>query len=903
MVERGVWAVATLSFVFGCAQGGANEERWGSSAHRLNAGGDVLGFETASAWYGPGSITSSALSSQGEASLAVDPPGSYARYTSDAVELTGQLRSIALDFRLPTVRPNPSWFGSVQVFVTCAQRAVFSEFVGQVELTGKPLGVFTPLEYAVPASLRTRLGSGCSHLVVTLGLNVPSATATYWLDNLRLRTELLARYEFEDGAARATDTSGYDRHGTFVGGAVIANDAERGAGLSLNGTTAYVELPNGIADAASELTVATWVKVNQPGVWSRIFDFGGPSGFWYLTPSTHDGLLRYAAFTSFDREGIVTAPALPVGAWKHVALTSRGREYRLYVDGVEAGSALGEAVTPAQIGSGSGQWLGRSRFPDPLLNGSLDDFRIYDRVLSQPEIAKLASAQSGYAHYGFEEASGTTVADSSGLELDGAWLGPGLREPGIIGRALRLNGGHVRLPGGVAASCSDFSFGAWIKLRQNQPWNRVFDFGSPDFSSFMYLSPAGFGAAGQELRFGLITPIGIHDLGYPFQMPLEEWTHVGVTLRDRTATLFLNGRAASSLAGVVSRPSDMGDTLQNTLGRSLFNDPSFSGALDDVRFSCRGWEARELGQLAHPPLPMSAPSQRPLGGALTDVHDPAIIAAPGGYYLFSTGPGLLTRFSPDLTTFTFTGQVFAENPPWVVERFGNLDSLWAPDISFFGGVYHLYYAASTFGSNRSCIGHATKADLASGDAWVDHGPVLCSNQDGAVDDFNAIDANVIVDQAGAPWLSFGSFWGGLQLVPLTATGERLGTAIHNIAKGPGTAVEAPYIVFRAPYYYLFASFDFCCRGTDSTYRTVVGRSASITGPYLDRTGQPLLQAGGTPVVSGSSRFRGPGHNAVIATLGQTFNVYHAYDASNGGTPTLRISPLLWQDGWPVNAEP
>lgn len=904
MLKRGVWSVAaTLAFVVGCGRAEAPDERVGSSAQRLNAGGAILGFETASVWHGPGSIASSAVHSEGASSLAVDPTSAYSRYTSDAFELTGQLRSIALDVELPSAPVGSTWPGSVQVFVSCPQKSVSSEFVGQVELAGKPIGVFNRLEYPVSASLRTRLGSGCSGMKVTIGLNAPSGSLEYLLDNLRLRTDLLALYEFEDGATRATDTSGYDRHGTFVGGAEIAPDAERGAGLSLNGTSAYVELPSGITDGATELTVATWVKVNQATAWSRIFDFGGPNGFLFLTPSTHDGLLRYSAFTSADHEGIVTAPALPVGAWKHIALTSRGREYRLYVDGVEAGSALGEPVTPAQIGSGSGQWLGRSRFPDPLLNANLDDFRIYDRALGQAEIAKLAAAQSSYSHYRFEEASGAAVLDSSRLQRHGALVGAAQREAGIIGRALRLSGGHVQLPQGVVASCNDFSFGAWTKVRQNQPWGRVFDFGDPALSSFMYLTPAGFGAAGQELRFALVTPLGLHDLGYPFEMPLEEWAHLGVTLRDQTATLFLNGRAAATLSGVTSDPADMGQTVQNTLGKSLFNDPSFTGALDDVRFSCRGWDATELAQLAHPPLPASPPNQRPLSGAITDVHDPAIIAAPGGYYLFSTGPGLLARFSPDLTSFTFSGQVFAENPPWVVERFGDLESLWAPDISFFGGQYHLYYAASTFGSNHSCIGHATKADLATADAWVDQGPVLCSNDGGSVDDFNAIDPNVIVDQAGTPWLSFGSFWGGLQLVPLTATGERAGDEIHNIAKGPGTAAEAPFIVYRAPYYYLFASFDFCCRGVDSTYRVVVGRSTSITGPYLDRTGLPMLQAGGTPVVSGSSRFRGPGHNAVIAALGQTFNVYHSYDASNGGVPTLRISPLLWQDGWPINAEP
>jgi arabinan endo-1,5-alpha-L-arabinosidase len=902
MAKSGVWAITSVAVLCGCGHAPTEDEAVGRVQQRITAGGSVLGFESASAWRGPGSVTTSTVHSQGLKSLAVDPP-SYGRYASDAFEFSGQLRSVALDFQLPTAQPNPSWYGSVQVFLSCASKGVNMAYLGQIELTGKPLGSFVPLEYAVPASVKSALGSGCPALVVTIGINVPVATATYLLDNLRLRTELLALYEFEDGAARATDTSGYDRHGTFVGGASIASDPERGTGLRLDGASGYVELPNGILDAATELTVASWVKINAAGAWSRIFDFGGPNGFLYLTPSTHDGLLRYSAFTSFDREGIVTASALPVGAWKHVAITAKGREYRLFVDGVEAGSALGVAVSPSQIGSGAGQWLGRSRFPDPLLNGNLDDFRLYDRALSQVEIAKLASAQSGYAHYRFEESSGACIEDSSGLGLDGKLLGAGQRETGIIGKALRLRGGSVQLPSGVVESCDDFSFSAWTKLRTNQPWNRVFDFGQPSFSSFMYLSPAGFGAAGQELRFGLVTPVGIHDVGLPFVQPLEEWVHLGVTLRDQTATLFLNGRAASSLAGVISNPSDMGETLQNSFGKSLFNDPAFDGALDDVRFSCRGWDAKELAQLGHAPLPTSAPNQRALSGALTDVHDPSIIAAPSGYYLFSTGPGLLSRFSSDLSNFSFKGSVFAENPAWVIERFGNLDALWAPDISFFGGSYHLYYAASTFGSNQSCIGHATKSDLASSEPWVDHGPVLCSNQDGTVDDFNAIDPNVTVDQAGTPWLSFGSFWGGLQLVPLTATGERAGTEIHTIARGPGTAVEAPYIVYRAPYYYLFASFDFCCRGSDSTYRVVVGRSTSIIGPYTDRTGLPMLQAGGTPVVSGSSRFRGPGHNAVLATLGQTFNVYHAYDASNGGVPTLRISPLLWVDGWPVNAEP
>jgi arabinan endo-1,5-alpha-L-arabinosidase len=444
---------------------------------------------------------------------------------------------------------------------------------------------------------------------------------------------------------------------------------------------------------------------------------------------------------------------------------------------------------------------------------------------------------------------------------------------------------------------------AWVKLRTNRPWNRVFDFGAPDFSSFMYLSPAGFGASGQELRFGLVSPRGISDVGFPFQLPLGEWTHLAVTLRDATATLFLNGRPAVRQSGITSHPSDMGATTGNFFGRSRFADPSFDGSLDDIRMSCRAFDDREIAHLAHLPAPAVLPHQVAVDGDVTNVHDPAMLEAGGRFWLFSTGPGILARSSTDMATWTLAGSVFAQNPAWVTDAIGAIDSLWAPDISFFGGTYHLYYAASTFGSNRSCIGHATKDDLSSPSAWIDHGPVICSNV-GTVDNFNAIDPNMTVSADGQRWLAFGSFWSGIKLIRLDATtGARDGDDIFDLASRPGDALEAPFLVYRAPYYYLFLSFDFCCRGADSTYHVVVGRSTSITGPYVDRTGLDLLHGGGTPVVSGNARWRGPGHNAIVQRGSTWLNLYHSYDALNAGIPTLRISELVWQEGWPLSAEP
>jgi beta-xylosidase len=95
--------------------------------------------------------------------------------------------------------------------------------------------------------------------------------------------------------------------------------------------------------------------------------------------------------------------------------------------------------------------------------------------------------------------------------------------------------------------------------------------------------------------------------------------------------------------------------------------------------------------------------------------------------------------------------------------------LWAPDISLFNGAYHLYYAASTFNSKRSCIGHATRAAMNSGSWLEDGGPVICSNVDSTVN-WNAIDPNVILDETNSPWLVFGSGWDGIEIVRLTSAG-------------------------------------------------------------------------------------------------------------------------------------
>jgi arabinan endo-1,5-alpha-L-arabinosidase len=291
-------------------------------------------------------------------------------------------------------------------------------------------------------------------------------------------------------------------------------------------------------------------------------------------------------------------------------------------------------------------------------------------------------------------------------------------------------------------------------------------------------------------------------------------------------------------------------------------------------------------------------------GDYQGVHDPTIIEADGKYYIFSTGQGIQIRCSDDLITWDLCKAVFFRFPTWIKEEVPAVGDLWAPDISFYNGKYQVYYAASSFGQNQSAIGLATNTtlDINSPDyKWQDEGLVIKSEPGF---NWNAIDPNFVLDKDGEPWLAFGSFWSGIKIVKLhkeTRKRSDEDVALHSIASrtAPG-AVEAPFIIYREPYYYLFVSFDQCCKGVASTYNIRVGRSENIAGPYEDKEDMPMLYGGGTLLLESDERWKGPGHNAIFQKDGQDFLVYHAYDAEFVGTPTLHIASLEWNaEGWPV----
>ena len=237
----------------------------------------VLGFEDAGAWTGPGIAgVVDTPRTEGSAALAVDPQ-SYSLYQSVPFAQTGIPREVTFDLYQPTTQPNPYWFGAAQLFLECPAHDLYNAYVGQVALTDKPLGTYTTLAFPVPAAIQAAAAS-CPALTVKIALNVSGAPGTYYLDRLDILTDLILHYSFDDDAAPGADSSGYGRDGTLVGGAALGAGRD-GTGLVLDGVSSYVELPSGITDGLNEFTVTAWVNMAEARPWARLFDFGGDAGF------------------------------------------------------------------------------------------------------------------------------------------------------------------------------------------------------------------------------------------------------------------------------------------------------------------------------------------------------------------------------------------------------------------------------------------------------------------------------------------------------------------------------------------------------------------------------------------------------------------------------------------------
>lgn len=298
------------------------------------------------------------------------------------------------------------------------------------------------------------------------------------------------------------------------------------------------------------------------------------------------------------------------------------------------------------------------------------------------------------------------------------------------------------------------------------------------------------------------------------------------------------------------------------------------------------------------------PHLKVVSGALTGSSCPEIIKQGDTYYAYNMGNGIGIKESTDLEYWKSIGSVFPSKYPyeWMSEEVPG-GSIWAPGVYKIGDLYYCYYCCSTSGSQNSAIGVAVNKTLEKGTKdynWVDKGMVIRSYK--GVDDYNCIDPNIFIDDDGQPWLIFGSYWGGIKMRKIDPSNGMLDESdpttytLANRTERPG-GIEAPYVIKRGDYYYLFCAF-----GNFATkYYCGVGRSTSLFGPYVDRDGKPMMEGGNFAVTDYKDGITKVGHASVFRDPdGQDYLVSEYFWDDSGSM--MLISTITWtEDGWPVTA--
>jgi len=294
-------------------------------------------------------------------------------------------------------------------------------------------------------------------------------------------------------------------------------------------------------------------------------------------------------------------------------------------------------------------------------------------------------------------------------------------------------------------------------------------------------------------------------------------------------------------------------------------------------------------------------------------HDPTMYRDENGYILMSTNNNLAMWTSEDMVKWSAKGQIFSDSPQWLKDAVGGkTDGIWAPDLFHFNNQYGVFYCGSVFGKRTSAIGVVTNANLdfsSPADGWTDQGEVTRTTNS---NNYNAIDADVVVTPDGEYWMTYGS-WnaGGIRLIKLDPkTGKQASDDKTNyqIATRGGSGIEGPSLIEHGGQYFLFTAWDVCCKQGDeieqTTYKTAMGRADKVNGTYVDRNGKNLNDGGGTILMQRYSRYVGPGGGEAFKDLNRIRFVHHYYDLTGDKFNHIHIRDVVFSDdNWPEMGQP
>lgn len=296
--------------------------------------------------------------------------------------------------------------------------------------------------------------------------------------------------------------------------------------------------------------------------------------------------------------------------------------------------------------------------------------------------------------------------------------------------------------------------------------------------------------------------------------------------------------------------------------------------------------------------------------------DPAVIRTDDGkFYMYSTQGinkdsvmcNIQVLMSDNLVDWIHLGDALPQKPKWA----HTTQNFWAPHVMEANGKYYMYYSAEPDPSLKSgkdlglCLAVAV-SDNPKG-PFTDIGHPLIEG-----DGFINIDPMAFIDPvSGRNYLYWGS---GFEPIKVKELSDDLvsfkddSPAIELIKAFKSNyqfLVEGSWIIYRAPYYYLFYSGDNCC-GERAHYAVMVARSKSPTGPFEVFCKE---EEGDTAILEANGKWLAPGHNSIITDdVNQDWIIYHAIDVNDRWMyPELKredkriilIDKIEYVDGWPT----
>lgn len=215
---------------------------------------------------------------------------------------------------------------------------------------------------------------------------------------------------------------------------------------------------------------------------------------------------------------------------------------------------------------------------------------------SQEVTAMPNLGQFGY--WKFDETGGTKGIDAWGAN-HGTLAATATRATGYAGQSLLLNGtatAYASLPASEVISLNNFTIATWVRMDAISTWMRVFDFGSGT-NQYMFMTVQAAVVSGKStVRYAIKNGGTELNVSYNYTFPLNTWTHLAVTQSGNTASLYINGTLVATNTNINIKPSALGNTTQNYLGKSQFSaDPMFKGSIDEFKIYNRALSASEIG--------------------------------------------------------------------------------------------------------------------------------------------------------------------------------------------------------------------------------------------------------------------------------------------------------------------